>query len=99
MSGYLLKNKLIAKEISGGHAFEKHVITRNEFSGISRLEFEQHIKNILNNPTEMKSLTRVRKAYWDQSSGTVLIRDPPRIDGGTAFRPIQGKKYYDDILK
>ena len=47
----------------------------------------------------MKSLTCERTACWDQKSGTVIIRDPPRIDGGTAFRPILGKKYYNDALK
>ncbi len=94
-----LKNSLISKEISGGHAFTKHVITRNEFGGFSQFEFEQHIRNIINNPTEMKILTRGRTAYWHQESRTVVIRDPLHRDGGTAFRPTLGKKYYDEVLK
>ncbi|MES2198847.1 MAG: RHS repeat-associated core domain-containing protein [Chlamydiota bacterium] len=98
-SAHLLKNRLTAEEISGGHAFEKHVIQRNEFPGFSRFEFEQHLKKILNNPTEVKTLTSKRTGYWDRTSGTVIVRDPSAIDGGTAFRPIQGKKYYDDVLR
>jgi filamentous hemagglutinin len=88
-----------SEEISGGHAFTKHVIKQNEFPGFSRSQFEQHLRNILNHPTEKKILTGDRTGYWDQTSGTIIIRDPPRIDGGTAFRPIQGKKYYDEVLK
>jgi RHS repeat-associated protein len=99
MSAHLLRNKLIAEEISGGHAFTKHVINRNEFPGFSRCQFEQHIRSILNNPTEMKILTNGRTGYWNQESGTVIIRDPFKGDGGTAFRPDLGKKYYDEWLK
>jgi hypothetical protein len=99
MSAHLLKNRLIAEEISGGHAYAKHVIKQNEFPGFSQVHFEHHIRNILNSSTEMKTLTGGRTAYWDQKSGTVIIRDPLRIDGGTSFRPINGKKYYDDVLK
>ena len=76
-----------------------HVIKQREFSNMSRPQFERRLRNILNNPTEIKSLTRGRTAYWDQKSGTVVIRDPSRIDGGTAFKPLQGKKYYDEVLK
>ena len=99
MSAHLLRNKLIAEEISGGHAFTKHVINRNEFPGFSRCQFEQHIRGILNNPTEMKILTNRRTGYWHQESGTVVVRNPFMEDGGTAFRPDIGKKYYDEWLK
>jgi RHS repeat-associated protein len=74
MSGHLLKNKFIAEEISGGHAFSKHVVKQNEFPGFTRNQFEEHLRNILNNPTEMKSLARNRTG-WDQKSGTLIIRD------------------------
>jgi hypothetical protein len=99
MNAKLLKNKLIAEEISGGHAFKKHVIQQNEFPGFSRLDFERHIRNVLNNPTDMKPLLFGRTGYWDQLSGTVIVRDPFRIDGGTVFRPSLGRRYYDDVLR
>lgn len=93
------ENKLLAEKIAGGHAYEKHVLSRNEFPGFSRPDFEQHIRNILDNPSEMKALTHGRTAYWDEKSGTFIIRDPLRQDGGTAFRPDLNRKYYDDHLE
>ena len=99
MSNHLLKNKLIAEEISGGHAFTKHVIQRGEFPGLSQQQFQRHIQNILNNPTEIKLLTRGRVAYWDQKTGTVIIRNPLQGDGGTAFRPTAGYDYFLKELK
>jgi RHS repeat-associated protein len=99
ISGHLLKNKLIAEEISGGHAFAKHVIKQAEFPGFSQYQFQRHIQSILNNPTEMKLLTRGRTAYWDQKTGTVVIRNPVQGDGGTAFRPTAGYDYFLKELK
>lgn len=32
-------------------------------------------------------------------TGTVVIRNPSAVDGGTAFRPMTGKLYFTDILK
>lgn len=61
------------------------------------------IANILNEVCHGIDIGDIKKesrtAYWDQTSGTVIIRDPQRVDGGTAFRPIEGKKYYDKVLK
>lgn len=101
VSAQLLKNKLISEQIAGGHAFEKHVINRKEFldSIVTRKEFARHIEKILNKPTEIKALTCNRIGYWDQKSGTVIIRDPLQRDGGTAFKPLRGKTYYDEVLK
>ncbi len=99
ISANLLRNKLIAEEISGGHAFAKHVIKKNEFPGFSRSQFEQHLRRILNNPSDAKALLRGRTGYWDQLSGTVIVRDPSHIDGGTAFRADLGKLFFDEILE
>jgi hypothetical protein len=54
---------------------------------------------VLDNLAEMKQLSRNRTAYVDQKSGTIIIRDPAKSDGGTAFRPGLGKYYYDEVLK
>jgi hypothetical protein len=48
---------------------------------------------------ENKNLAGGRKAWWSDAHQTVVIRDPKNPDGGTAFRPILGKKYYTDVLK
>jgi filamentous hemagglutinin len=84
-----------AEKIASGHAWTKH---RNEFSDISTVgEFAQHIDNVMRNPSQSKSLFGGRVAFWDEDSGTLVIRDPNNSDLGTAFKPNGGKAYYDNL--
>ncbi len=96
-----LHRKLIAQEIAGGHAFEKHIINRGEFRGFirTRTQFSEHIENVLNNPTKAKQLRNNRTGYWHQETGTVVVRNPMAIDGGTAFQPNKGITYYQERLR
>jgi hypothetical protein len=90
----------LADLIADGHAYDKHVIEREEFPDISSQDqFSDYIKDILRNPNEVKSLPRGRTAYWDDGSGTVVIQNPNDLDGGTAFRPPEGKSYFDSLKK
>ncbi len=98
----MLRNRLIAEEISGGHAFTKHVVQRNEFPGLisDKSQFSQYIERILNNPNNMiRTLQDNRTAYWDKTTGTVVVRTPSAKDGGTAFRPDRGYGYFLNELK
>ncbi|HFC5793554.1 TPA: polymorphic toxin MafB class 3, partial [Neisseria gonorrhoeae] len=95
-----LQAQLIGEQISSGHAYNKHVIRQQEFMDLninSPADFARHIENIVSHPTNMKELPRGRTAYWDDKTGTIVIRDKNSDDGGTAFRPTSGKKYYDDL--
>lgn len=88
------------EEIANGHAFDKHVIEQSEFKelGISTKEqFAAHIEKVVKNPTSSKSFSGGRIAYWDETSGTVVICNPKSADGGTAFRPTNGRAYYDNL--
>ena len=99
-NGKNLNAELTGKEISNGHAFDKHVIKKNEFTDLgikTREQFARHIENVVNNPTSVKELSGGRSAYWDQSTGTVVIRNPKPGDGGTAFRPTNGRAYFDNF--
>ena len=87
-----LQNK-VGKEISDGHAFSKHVNVS------TRENFEKHIEHVINNYTSFKELSNGRSAYWHEASGTVVIRNPKVKDGGTAFQPKDGRKYFDEKLK
>lgn len=31
------------------------------------------------------------------ATGTVVIRNPSAVDGGTAFRPTNGRSYFDGL--
>jgi hypothetical protein len=84
--------KLIGDEISRGHAFDKHVIEREEFPGITtRRQFASMIEDVVIKG-ESRVLNGGRTAYW--SDGAVVIRNPAAPDGGTAFRPTSGHDYF-----
>jgi hypothetical protein len=84
--------KLIGDEISGGHAFDKHVIEQGEFPGVTtRRQFADTIEDVVISG-ESRVLSGGRTAYW--SDGTLVIRNPSAEDGGTAFRPTNGYDYF-----
>jgi len=95
----LLKNQLAAKEIAGGHAFDKHVLTRGEYPGWirTRAQFQSLLEDVINNPTSVRNLQNGRVAYWQDASGTVVIRNPAAADGGTAFQPVSGRTYFEGL--
>jgi hypothetical protein len=99
MSAHLLKNRLIAEEISGGHAYAKHVIKQNEFPNFTQSQFTSHIEKILNNPSRVRELRNERMAYWHQETGTIVIRNPAALDGGSAFKPIEGIDYFEKRIR
>ena len=89
LNGVRLRAQLTGDEIAGGHAFGKHV---GEFPGITtRQQFARHIEDVVSNGV-MRPLERGRSAYWQ--NGTVVIRNPNAVDGGTAFRPTNGYDYF-----
>lgn len=93
-----LRNQLASQEIAGGYAFGKHVVKEGQFPGITMpQEFSAHIESIMNNPSAVRHLSKGRTAYWDCASGTVVIRNPGAIDGGTAFKPRQGKAFFENL--
>jgi len=99
VNGVRLNNQLASDEIANGHAFDKHVVEQNEFgdSITTQEQFANQIENILNNPSATKQLSNGRSAYWDDTSGMVVIRNPKAVDGGTAFKPTNGKAYFDSL--
>jgi len=92
LNGVRLRAQLTGEEISGGHAFQKHVLDQAEFPGITtRQQFAGHIEDVVLNG-EMRTLSGGRTSYWQD--GTVVIRNPGHVDGGTAFRPTSGYDYF-----
>jgi ribosomal protein L29 len=95
-----LNHQLAAQEIAGGHAFSKHVIDQSEFTDLgiqTRDQFTSHIERIMTNPSATRSLRGERIAFWDDASATVVIRNPRAPDGGTAFRPVAGRAYFEGL--
>jgi RHS repeat-associated protein len=96
VNGLRLRAQLTGDEIAGGHAFDKHVIELGEFPGITtREQFARTIEDVVTNG-EMRPLSNGRTGYW--YDGTVVIRNPGAVDGGTAFRPTDGYDYFINTL-
>jgi hypothetical protein len=88
----------IAELIAAGHAYKKHVLEQDEFPWIEgREEFRDFIAGIMRKPTAWRPLENGRSAYWDGKTGTIVIHNPRDPDGGTAFRPPDGKARYNRL--
>lgn len=101
-------NAEFAAKIAHGHAFTKHSDEFVEGKVIAGLAFPDptitnadafgtFLDGILAAPSDNKPLTSNRHGYWDDKTGTVIITNLAPIDCGTAFRPDDGKVYYDDL--
>jgi filamentous hemagglutinin len=91
--------RVIAQEISRGHAFQAHVIEGEDFPEIrTRDEFAEMIEKILTDPESAQRLLREgRQAFWSDAERTLVIVDWFHEDGGTAFRPTRGKAYFQGL--
>jgi filamentous hemagglutinin len=88
----------LAKRIAGGHAYRKHVVDRNEFPDApNRRRFAALVARVLASPDETKRLKDGRRAYWHDETRTLVMVNPRDPDGGTAFRPIRGRAYFDEL--
>ena len=86
-----------AEAIADGHAFPKH---KSEFPGVETKEdYAKVIDDVINGATvEVKTgLDDGRTAYWDDATGTVVVVTPNTADGGTAFKPDNGRDYFDTL--
>ena len=81
-----------AGRIARGHAWIKH---HEEFPGLSQAEFASLIEQGMTDASEAKNLSVGRTAFWDETTGTVVIYDPNSPDLGTAFKPVRGRSYFD----
>ena len=92
-----------ARAIGHGHAFDKHVLKEGQFTDLgvtTRGQFSEHISRVIDaaGGTNVRSLTGGRMAYWDDITGTVVIKNPQAPDLGTAFRPKTGRSYFEGLM-
>ncbi|MEG5129330.1 putative Ig domain-containing protein [Microcoleus sp. ARI1-B5] len=85
-----------AYDIAYGHAWRDHLHDSWIPLGIkTQEELVALIDDIMTFPSEEKELRNNRRAYWDDNTQVIVIQDPGDSDGGTAFRPDDGKAYFD----
>ena len=88
----------LARRIAEGHAYPKHVVDRDEFPDIpNREQFAGLIARVITLADATKTLPDGRRAYWQNLIRTSVIVDPNDPDGGTAFRPVRGRLYFDEL--
>jgi hypothetical protein len=79
------ERRAVAERISKGHAFDKHVVRKREFPGITTPEqFARHIDQLMGRG-EVRPLARGRTAWWDEATSTIVIHTPQAEDWGTAY--------------
>ena len=61
------------------------------------VEVSVRIDGTILNPADSKELKRGRTAYWNDEEGIIVITHPNNPDKGTAFRPDDGKAYFDRL--
>ena len=85
----------LPRRIGYGHAWSEH---RVEFPEVSDREaFAQLVAHLLRTG-ERKELNRGRVAYWSDEVQAIVIVSPSDPDGGTAFRPVHGRAYFDELV-
>jgi hypothetical protein len=92
--GARLRGQLSGQEIAGGHALGTLILDKDQYNSIyirARAQCSRHIADIVNNTAPYWQLIRGRSAYWQESTGTVLIGSPQSGDGGTAISPTNGR--------
>ena len=87
-----LNSQLLAEEVANGHAFQKHVVERQEFADLglsTKSQFQNFIEEIVSNPViERRQSVDGTMYYLDSSTKTIVIRG--QRGEATAFRPDQG---------
>ena len=77
-------------DIVAGLAFSQPTITKTN-------EFEKLLTDIVKTTPNHKPLDHQRQAFWDAMTGTIVITNEHAADCGTAFRPNNGKSYFDHL--
>ncbi|MFB9135580.1 two-partner secretion domain-containing protein [Vibrio olivae] len=96
-SGSNLNKQLTAQEIANGHAFDKHVLKQGEFPDVrTRQQFQNHVEDVLHNPSEVRYYKDGRTVYIQDSSSTVVIRNSGAGES-TAFQPSDWTEYLDTL--
>lgn len=92
----------IGGRIARGHAFVRHVLEEADLAGLgirTREQLGRFVDDIISKSsgTNVRSLSRGRRAFWDDETGAVVIHDPRSVDFGTVFRPRNGRAYFDGL--
>lgn len=96
VAGARLNRDLFLDEVVD-HSFGKHVLNRGEFAGLgirTKAQFREHVNSVIENPSSIRYYRDGRSAYLQESTGTVVVRNPTGSGQSTAFQP----DYWNDYI-
>jgi hypothetical protein len=99
-AGAKLNRELMLDEVVD-HSFYKHVLQQGEFKGLgirTKTQFREHVNNVIENPSSIRYYKDGRSAYLQESTGTVVIRNPTGSGQSTAFQPRSWNDYINNVL-
>lgn len=88
----------VSYDIAYGHAWRNHIADSWIHIDINtQQELAELIDNIITFPSDAKDDESTgREAYWDDATKVIVIIDPNHAEGGTAFRPSEGKQFFNE---
>jgi hypothetical protein len=84
-----------ASTIASGHAWTKHAGDWARLGFKRADQLKSYIERVM--LTGGKALKGGRWAWFDKAKGVVVIFDPRNPDGGTAFIPRDGIRYFNEL--
>ncbi|PRA85902.1 hypothetical protein CQ054_10540, partial [Ochrobactrum sp. MYb29] len=100
-SGAKLNKELLLDEVVD-HSFYKHVLQQGEFKGLgirTKTQFREHVNNVIENPSSIRYYSNGRSVYLQESTGTVVVRNPTGSGQSTAFQPKDWNTYVSGLPK
>lgn len=89
-----------AGQIASGHAYRKHVEEKGEFPEVSSpAAFTAMVAGIIDNPSDRIERPDGWSAYWDDATSTIVVVNARDPDGGTCFRPDEGREYFETLKR
>lgn len=90
----------LADRLVIGHSLDEH---EGQFPPEwSNTDLRDHVLAVINHPSascEFEFENVRKKAFWDDGTQTIVIFDPTNVDGGTFFRPDEGRAYFERICQ
>lgn len=84
---------MLGERLSQGHGYDEHHAQFGD--GVTRQQYADIASGIIAQPDEARVLPRDRAGFWSDQHQAAVFLDERSEDGGTMFKPDNGKAYFD----